>query len=539
MNAETDQIQRSAELWFAAWLGERASCQWIDCQTPASARASFAQNKFRLPRHNPAHHRASVAHFYAHARFGGAPFAVGKFRPIQIVLTSLFEDARVEQLVLRERPGLRRLWAPYIDALHLQTRTKESDDVAALLRRLAVALFDPAWPNNNPWVNKARRLFYARESEWQNPALSRELGNLLGNDLGQMRLQFNWKSYVVEPAYRDDHRGLWIDDDEPPPLEEQQAGICPDREATRIAAAPIAGDTSARRSEIGDWLIAGAAPVLAPATLPEWDYARQFYRAAWVSVREQEPPREAPPEAVARLLEMSDAALPSYRARQHAANRRRHRRGHDGDSLDLDACIRNIADRRLGQHADMRIYRRLIEQEQPGSLLILIDTSLSMGAPPALATMADATVRADPSALDHAKVATLQMVEHTTRSGNRCAIYGFCSDGRHALHMAPVKNFSDNYSSWKILTRLAGLSAAYSTRLGGALRYARKLLADEPAAAHEIFVFTDGEASDIDTVDPRYLREDACQAVHELQRAGIEVEFINASAPAGIKSIKI
>ena len=32
---------------------------------------------------------------------------------------------------------------------------------------------------------------------------------LLGNDLGQMRVQFNAKTYVVEPVYRDDGLGLW------------------------------------------------------------------------------------------------------------------------------------------------------------------------------------------------------------------------------------------------------------------------------------------------------------------------------------------
>jgi len=48
------------------------------------------------------------------------------------------------------------------------------------------------------------------------------LGGLLGNDMGQMRVQFNFKTYVVEPAYRDDNQGLWdfgdsgeADEDEP------------------------------------------------------------------------------------------------------------------------------------------------------------------------------------------------------------------------------------------------------------------------------------------------------------------------------------
>ena len=27
--------------------------------------------------------------------------------------------------------------------------------------------------------------------------------------MGQMRVQFNFKTYVVEPAYRDDNQGIW------------------------------------------------------------------------------------------------------------------------------------------------------------------------------------------------------------------------------------------------------------------------------------------------------------------------------------------
>jgi hypothetical protein len=201
---------RSAQLWFAAWLGSRASLRVIDSAADEIPRARFKGDEFYLPQKNFTDHRAASAHFFAHKSFGGAPFSTARLRPIQIVLVSLFEDARVEQLALRTRPGLRRLWQPYIESLDT-----EGGDVPALLRRLTQALFDPASPQRQPWIEKARCLFYERREEWGDPALSRELGNWLGNDIGQMRLQFNWKSYVVEPAYRDDHRGLWIDDNDP------------------------------------------------------------------------------------------------------------------------------------------------------------------------------------------------------------------------------------------------------------------------------------------------------------------------------------
>src|SRR5260221_14634293 len=59
-------------------------------------------------------------------------------------------------------------------------------------------------------------MFEARLPRLEDPALGREVGMLLGNDLGQMRVQFNAKTYIVEPVYRDDGLGLWDFGDEAP-----------------------------------------------------------------------------------------------------------------------------------------------------------------------------------------------------------------------------------------------------------------------------------------------------------------------------------
>ena len=59
-------------------------------------------------------------------------------------------------------------------------------------------------------------MFEARLPRLEDPAISREVGMLLGNDLGQMRVQFNAKTYVVEPVYRDDGLGLWDFGDDAP-----------------------------------------------------------------------------------------------------------------------------------------------------------------------------------------------------------------------------------------------------------------------------------------------------------------------------------
>ena len=48
---------------------------------------------------------------------------------------------------------------------------------------------------------KGKALFALAQDRLADPAISREIGGILGNDLGQMRVQFNARTYVVEPTY--------------------------------------------------------------------------------------------------------------------------------------------------------------------------------------------------------------------------------------------------------------------------------------------------------------------------------------------------
>ena len=156
-------------------------------------------------------YKAAAAHAQAHLVFGGPRFPVGTLKLLQIALVSLVEDARVELLAMRQLPGLRKLWSPYhvaVPAVFAPAPT--------LLARLARALFDPAYRDDDSFVAKGRAMFEARLPRLTDPAISREVGMLLGNDLGQMRVQFNARIYVVEPVYRDDGLGLWDFSDDAP-----------------------------------------------------------------------------------------------------------------------------------------------------------------------------------------------------------------------------------------------------------------------------------------------------------------------------------
>ena len=148
--------------------------------------------------------RACVAHATAHVALTRTRFPIGSLKPLQMALIGLVEDARVEALAMRAFPGLRRLWAPFHVAEPSGVITAPT-----LMARLARALFDPDYADPDGFVNKGRALFAAEQHRLDDVSLSRQIGGLLGNDLGQMRVQFNARTYVVEPVYRDDGLGLW------------------------------------------------------------------------------------------------------------------------------------------------------------------------------------------------------------------------------------------------------------------------------------------------------------------------------------------
>src|SRR6201998_4146210 len=84
----------------------------------------------------------------------------------------------------------------------------------------------------DPSSGKGRAMFAAVQPRLHDAVISREIGMLLGSALGQMRVQFNVKTYVVEPAYRDDGLGLWdFGERAPPPGEVMELPI----EAVKIA----------------------------------------------------------------------------------------------------------------------------------------------------------------------------------------------------------------------------------------------------------------------------------------------------------------
>jgi hypothetical protein len=487
----------------------------------AGRRASFGGGVVRMPPSYPgfrgaqgeAIQRAALAHVGAHLKFSGARFPIGKLKPLQIAVVSLIEDARVEALAMREMPGLLRLWLPFHVA-------QASGALAApsLFARLSRALIDPDFEDIDGWVRKGRDLFHAARDRWDDPGVSRAIGNLLGNDLGQMRVQFNGKTYVVEPPYRDDNLGLWeFDETEPPDPNSAETVV----ESVRLSQAEETPPQQEREDEASDRPSERAAPARAAeseaavpvARLPEWDYQARRERPDWTTILDA-PPRPGPERWLDDLLDRrADVAarLAALIGAARVGRADRLKRQADGETLDLEACIAAAADLRSGITPDPRVYQTTARRRRDLSVSVLLDASQSTADPaPGGARVID--VERDAVAL---------LARAMDGLGDPFEVTAFHSNGREEVRVTTVKTFDEPFGRAQA-GRLAGVEPKLSTRLGAALRRAGAGLRGRASHRRLVLVVTDGEPSDMDCPDPAYLVEDARHAVHGLAAEGID-----------------
>ena len=107
-------------------------------------------------------------------------------------------------------------------------------------------------------------------------------------------------------------------------------------------------------------------------------------------------------------------------------------------------------------------------------------------------------------------------------SGDPFAIHAFCSNGRNDVRYFRIKDFDTPFADIA-KARLAGLRGGYSTRIGAAIRHAGADLKKQITHRRLLLIVTDGEPSDVDVPERRYLVEDARHAVHELGHEGVDV----------------
>ena len=431
---------------------------------------------------------AAAAHASAHRRFPRPRLPWSSRTGITRILISLLEDARVEALALRELPGLLKLWLPFHAVI-----TAEGADFPALLARLARALLDAGYQDDHPWIRKARDLFATAGGADAAPADLDRIASHLGHDIGQMRLQFNHREYVLQPCYRDDQRWLW----EPESISEAalETGA-----ATDISSTDAHQRTSGPESEIP----------LVLTRHPEWDHRIQRQRPEWCLVRSWTPP--AP--TIAHGSEPTASASLTRRFHQRAPRRQpRYSRHHSGDELDTNRLIEAGIALRQRQPPDENLDLRSAWRRPPLALVIVIDASASTRQP---------SRDSGKTFLELACAAAKELACAGNTAGCATAVHAFRSAGREAVDYLLVR---EPHEAWNALIdqRLQGLTSAGSTRLGAAVRHATSWLAQRNETDRRLVILTDGQPHDLDIHDPHYLTADARVAVTQARKAGMSM----------------
>jgi len=445
-------------------------------------------------------YRAALAHMAAHRRWS-TPIFADNFSPAQRLAIETFEDARIEALAMRQYPGLRRIFK----ALHPDPADGACNPAthSCLRHRLAVlsrALFEPPVRFQNvqlsDWVQRFHDLMAQGES------CTADVASLALSYLGKTRLQSDqlpdtWFDNTVVD-YRDDNRHLWrfheLSDDE-------ESFDTPDQ--------------TPPTQEI---------QTLPPRHYPEWDYTSQTFRPDWVSLYERLHPSGQACDIDAllakhsalskRLKRLLDLLKPQDKVRV--------RYQEDGSELDLDVAIRSLIDLKSGSQPDPRINMSHTTDGRSIAVTVLLDLSESLN---------EKACGSEQTVLQLSQEAVSLLAWAVQQLGDPLAIAGFHSNTRHDVRYLHLKGFSEQWNDL-VKARLAAMQAAYSTRMGAALRHAARTLSTQSADKKLLLVLTDGQPADIDVKDERLLIEDAKEAVRELDHQGIVTYCINLDASA-------
>ncbi len=445
-------------------------------------------------------YRATLAHMMGHKRWTTAIFA-DNFSPFQRMAVEFFEDARVEYLAIQHYPGLRRIFI----ALHPKPVEGACDPVTTSCLRfrlamLSYALLDPEHGYQDAHLNDFVARFH--EIMAKGESSTEGIASLAISYVARTRRQSDQLARVhfndTEIGYRDDNRHMWrfheqSDDEE----------MFDDHRKLEWEEEPTG---------------------LPPRHYPEWDYLSQTFRPDWVSVYEALHPKGsasdidkllAKHDALAkRLKRMLDLLKPQEKVRI--------RYQEEGSELDLDIALRSLIDFKSGSSPDPRINMSHKTSGRDIAVMLLLDLSESLN---------EKVAGSDQTILELSQEAVSLLAWAVEKLGDPFAIGGFHSNTRHDVRYMHIKGYSEHWND-EVKARLAAMDAAFSTRMGAAMRHAAHYLEAQKAEKKLMLILTDGRPSDVDTKDERVLVEDARQAVKELDQMGIYAYCINLDPKA-------
>ncbi|MCK5385830.1 MAG: VWA domain-containing protein [Gammaproteobacteria bacterium] len=445
-------------------------------------------------------YRIVLAHMAGHKRWTTRQIA-DNLSPFQRIAVELFEDSRVEALMMREYPGLKK----YLLALHPIPVEGSCDNekescVRHRLAMLSRAILDENHGYQNPVILEFVEKFYNAIKEGESN--SKEMLLLAISFTTKTRLQTDQLPSIrfenTEVDYRDDNRHMWVF------IEENDEAEDDTSEPQNLETIEPEG--------------------LPPRHYHEWDYNTNSYKPDWVTLYESlHPPGNA--SDIDKILE-KHSALANYLKRlldllkpQHYV---RQRYQEEGSELDLDVAIRSLIDLKSGSQPDPRINMSHKHDGRDFAVLLLMDLSASLNEVPDGCTQ---------SILELSREATTLLGWSIEQLGDKFAIAGFHSDTRHNVRYHHLKGFTEHWDD-DVKARLAAIEPGYSTRMGAAVRHASHYLEGQTADKKLLLILTDGEPADIDVSDDKLLINDTHKAVEELSAKGIYTHCISLDKKA-------
>lgn len=434
-------------------------------------------------------YRALLAHIAAH-RVWTNGIIVDNFSPFQRHTIMMFEDCRVEYLLMQRYPGVRKLFMALHPAPIEGSCDHENEScIRHRTTMLSRAILDPDHGYQSEVINDFAKRFHEMMESGEHS--TQKMGVLGSQFVAKTRRQAdqlpNIRFTDTEVSYRDDNRHMWIyieDGDDEEQFEENR----------KVSA----------EDEVDG---------LPPRHYKEWDYNTKSYRPDWVTLYEA---KHAAGDAhkIDELLEKHQGLV--KRMKQildllKPQNYIRIRYQEEGSELDLDVAIRSLIDFKSGATPDPRINMDHRNDGRDIAVMLLIDLSESLN---------EKVAGSNQTILELCQEATSLLSWTIEQLGDKFAIAGFHSNSRHDVRYHHIKGFSEHWDD-DVKARLAKMEAGFSTRMGGPIRHAAHYLEGQKADKKLLLILTDGEPSDVDVEDEQLLIHDTRKAVQEMDEKGI------------------
>ncbi len=244
---------------------------------------------------------------------------------------------------------------------------------------------------------------------------------------------------------------------------------------------------------------------------PEWDYLLQDYRVNWCRVLER-PADSGSDESVSATLTTHRSGIRSLRRFFESLRPPAFRRlaGQvDGEDLDLDAVVRRAAEQAAGIEGSDRVYVRREKKDRDVAVALLVDVSGSTGR----------QLEGGRRVIDIERDSLVLLCEALEAVGDQYALYAYSGQGRGSVDVLAIKDFDERLGP-ATAQRLGGLSPRQQNRDGAAIRHAVATLMRREVKTRLLMLLSDGRPLDGDYKE-EYALEDTKAALREARRHGI------------------